>query len=165
MSAPASPHYEILLPPKPSEAPAFHTFGQESDWFFNKPRSGAKKASRRRYYRLLDHYPLPMMFLLGAVAAVGLQPYGQTARETIAKLHPQLGWLAQRAAPDRIEQISRSVDRIASDIAVTQQQMTRSIDHLAAEQEQMTREIMSLQVPQPASGPSHKIVHRSSQMR
>jgi hypothetical protein len=165
MSAPASPHYEILLPPKPSEAPAFHTFGQEGDWFFNEPKSGAKEASHRRYYQLLQHYRLPMMFFLGAMVTVGLQAYGQMARDTVAKLHPQLSWLARQAASDRIEQISHNVDRIASDMAVSQEQMTRSIDHLAAEQEQMTREIMNLQVPQPASGPSHKTIHRSSQMR
>jgi hypothetical protein len=48
-------------------------------------------------------------------------------------------------APDRIEQISLNVDRIASDVIASKEQMTRSIDHLAADHEQMTRKIINLQ--------------------
>jgi hypothetical protein len=75
------------------------------------------------------------------------QSYSDAARQIIASLSPQLGWLAPQTAvaqtgPDPIEQITRSVDRI---VATSQDQITRSVDQLAAGQEQMTREIIKLQ--------------------
>jgi hypothetical protein len=74
------------------------------------------------------------MIFLGAAATMAWQSYNQPARETIAKLYPQLSWLAPQAAtaPDRIEQISRNVERIASDVAVSKEQMAREIMRLQA---------------------------------
>jgi hypothetical protein len=174
---PSPKHYEVLLPVKRSvEAPAFRTFGEESGWFSNETRSYGQQASHRPLPRLL------MMFFLGSAATLAWQSYGRAARELIATLYPQFSWLAPQAAdtqaaPDRIEQISRSFDRIAREIAASNDQMTRSINLLAADHEQMTREIIRLhaisqytyknQEPplQPASGSARKAIHRSSQTR
>jgi hypothetical protein len=175
MSAIPSPRfYEILLPEKgPSERPAFRLAGRgEGDWFTNErpPRRPARLIAR-----------LLVMFLLGAVAAVAWQSYSHAAREMLAGLSPQLRWVAPPAetvdiVPDRYEQITRSVDRLANDIAASRDQTARSIDHLAAGQEQMTRELMRLKaVSQPAKSPepplqpalarARKAGQRSSQVR
>ena len=178
-SMPSPKHYEVLLPSEWSaEASAFRTTGPESDWFSNEQWSYSKQPSHRHLPRLL------IMFFLGAAATLASQSYSHAAREMIAKLYPQLSWLAPQAADeqsaaDRIEQISHSVDRIASDIAASQEQITRSIDQLAADQQQMTREIIRLQaitqytsysnhqepLTQPASVTARKAIHRSSQTR
>jgi hypothetical protein len=179
---PSPKHYEVLLPAKWSvEASAFRTARPESDWFSNEQWSCSKQPSHRHLPRLL------IMFFLGAATTLASQSYGHAAREMIVKLYPQLGWLAPQAADkqsaaDRIEQISHSVDRMASDIAASQEQITRNIDHLAADQQQMTREIIRLQaisqytsytnytnhqepLPQPTSATARKAIHRSSQTR
>jgi hypothetical protein len=160
MSAISSPRfYEILLPEKgPSERPAFRKADRgESDWFTNERRP-------QRPARLIAR--LLVMFLLGAVAAVAWQSYSHAAREMLAGLSPQLRWVAPPAeavetVPDRYEQITRSVDRLANDIAASRDQTARSIDHLAAGQEQMTRELVKLHAvsqhaksPEPPSRPA-----------
>jgi hypothetical protein len=130
-------------------------------------------------------------FCIGVAATLAWQSYGDAAREMIASTYPQLGWLAPQATPgaqnapdmiapaataarspdqeqlnamsldldavrqsvDRIatsidssqEQITRSVDRIAASITTSQEQIMRSVERLTAGQEQMTREITKLQ--------------------
>ena len=132
-----------------------------------------------------------IMFCIGVDATLGWQSYGDAAREMIASSYPQLGWLAPQSAPgaqnapdmiapaapaapprdqqqlnamsldldavrqsvDRIatsiaasqEQITRSVDRIAASITTSQEQIMHSVERLTAGQEQMTREITKLQ--------------------
>jgi hypothetical protein len=128
------------------------------------------------------------MFCIGVAATLAWQSYGAAARERIASSYPQLAWLAPQAAPiarsapdtiglaaqaapspdqhamlldldavrqsiDRIannmatsqEQITRSVDRIAARVAASQEQLTLSVDQLAVSQEWMTREITKLE--------------------
>lgn len=137
--------YEILPPVKRFvEAPAFRA-GQDGDWFPTGEPSPSQQTSRRHLARLL------MMFSLGAAATFIWQSYGHAARETIARLSPQLQWLAPQAADaltsrvDQIaasqEQITRSVDKMAA----SQEEVTRGVDRIAAGQEQMTREITKLQ--------------------
>lgn len=145
MSAMPSPRfYEILLPAKQSaERPAFRMAGQNGDWFADDPPRHRQRASR-----LVVH--LLVMFVLGAVATLAWLSYSHAAREIVAGLSPQLRWLAPPAeavkpAPDRLQEITRSVDRISGDIAASREQIARSIDHLAAGQEQMSREIIRLQ--------------------
>jgi hypothetical protein len=177
MSAIPSPkHYEILLPVKrPTTTRAFRMANGEEDWFADEQASHGGRTPRSRFL---------MMFVLGAAATLVWQSsYGHAAREIVAEWSPQLRWLAPQteaddAAPNRIEQITRSVDRIASDMAAGQQQIARSIDHLAAGQEQMTTEIIRLQaisqfgsskgqepLPHPASGPMRKAGQHAPQAR
>jgi hypothetical protein len=150
--------------------------GGEEDWFASEQAWHGRQKSRSRS-RVL------MMIFLGAIAILAWQFYSHAAREIIAGLSPQLRWLAPQAVgadtdSDRIEQITHNVDRIASDIAASREQITRSIDHLAAGQEQMTLEIIRLQaIPQfapskkgvspqqQASGPARKASQRSLQAR
>jgi len=143
-AVPSPEHYEILPPVKRSTAThAFRMTGGEDYWFASEPASHRKRTSRSRPRFLL-------MFFLGAIAILAWQSYSHAAREIIAGLSPQLRWLAPQAvvadtASDRFEQITQNVDRIASDIAASREQITRSIDHLAAGQDQMTLEIIRLQ--------------------
>jgi hypothetical protein len=172
---PSPKHYEILLPVKrPTTTRAFRMANGEEYGFADEQTSHGRRTPRSRFL---------MMFVLGAAAALVWQSsYGHAAREIVAEWSPQLRWLAPQtetgdAAPDRIEQITRSVDRIASDMAVGQQQITRSIDHLAAGQEQMATEIIRLQAisqfgsksqeppPHPASVPMRKAGQRAPQAR
>jgi hypothetical protein len=150
MSALTSPAYEILPPSSRSaeEARPFRYTRPQDDWFYDgfadrTPPPG-KQASQRHLARFLA------MFLLGAAAIVACYSYGRAARETLAGLSPELEWLAPPAeraenTPDKVEEISRSVDRIAASIDSNQQQITHSIAVLAADQAQMTREIVRLQ--------------------
>jgi hypothetical protein len=161
--------YKGLLPVELSiEAPAVHAADLENDRFANEQPSFGKRASRPLARFLITFY-------IGVAATLAWQSYSDTARQIIASLSPQLGWLAPRAAvaqtvPDTIEQMTRSVDRI---VTASQEQMTRRVDQLAAGQEQMTREITKLQTiqqyilykssepPRPAPSPTPKPATRS----
>jgi flagellin-like hook-associated protein FlgL len=133
--------YAGLLPVELSaEAPTIRAVDLNNDWFASEPPSSSK--------RPLPHFLI--IFCIGVAATLAWQSYSDAARQIIARLSPQLGWLAPHAAvaqtaPDRIEQITQNVGQIASSIVASQEQMTRSVDQLAAGQEQMTREIIRLQ--------------------
>src|SRR5215470_3622467 len=147
---------------------------------------------------------------------IASQSYGGAAREMIASLYSQLSWLAPQAEPvapntpdviglalpsasshDQqqpnamlldVEALRQSIDRIATVIAFSQEQMTssadriatsqeqiaRSVDQLTADQEQLTREITKLQeiersirsknseaLPRPASASAPKPIPAS----
>jgi len=112
-------------------------------------------------------------FCIGVAATLAWQSYGDAAREMIASSYPQLGWLAPQAAPGAqnasdmiapaapaapppdqqqlnamsldLDAVRQSVDRIATSIAASQEQITRSVDRIAtsiaASQEQITRSV------------------------
>jgi hypothetical protein len=169
---PSPTSYEILSPAKRSTAaPAFRMVGGEEDWFAGEQTSRRKRTPRSRF-RFLG------IFFLGAMAILAWQSYGHAAREIVAEIFPQLRWLAPAVDADatsvRIEQITHNVDRIASDIAASREQITRSIDDLAAGQQHMTLEIIRLRAltqfapskkEDPPPGPTHKASQRSSQAR
>jgi hypothetical protein len=145
MSATPSPaqfkRYPGLLPVEMSaEAPAIRVAELNNDRFSNAHPSHGKRASRPLARFLITFY-------IGVAATLAWQSYSGAARQVIASLSPQLGWLAPRAAaaqavPDKTEQITQSVDEIVS---ASQEHITHSVDQLAAGQEQMTREIIKLQ--------------------
>jgi hypothetical protein len=173
------------MPANPSvEAPAVRAVDLKKDRFPNG-RSALGKRVLLALVRFL------IMFYIGVAATLAWQSYGDAARERIASSYPQLGWLAPQAAriarsgPDTIglaaqaapspdqqrinamsldldamrqsidriannmatsqEQITRSVDRIAARVAAGQEQLTRSVDQLGVSQEWMTREITKLE--------------------
>jgi hypothetical protein len=153
MSTVPSPEvYEILLPEKrPAERLRFRMADHESEWFASEePWYGKERAPR------LGVRVVALVFVSATLAIVGWQTsYGYAAREAMARFSSSLGWLAPDAAHDRIGEITQSVDRMASDIATSREQITRSIDQLAAGQEEMTRELMKLRAVSPyASGPA-----------
>jgi hypothetical protein len=175
-AVPCPTDYEILSPVKRSTAThAFRMVGGEEDWYAGEQtkHGGHGRRTSRSRPRIL------LMLFLGAIAILAWESYSHAAREFIAGLSPQLRWLAPQAenadtASDRIEQITQNMDRIASDLAASREQITRSIDHLAAGQDQMTLEIIRLRAvsqfgaskkedppPQPASGPTRKASQRS----
>jgi hypothetical protein len=173
------------MPANPSvEAPAVRAADLKKDRFPNG-RSALGKRVLLALVRFL------IMFCIGVAATLAWQSYGDAARERIASSYPQLGWLAPqaariaRSAPDTIglaaqaapspdqqrinamsldldavrqsidriannmatsqEQTTRSVDRIAARVAASQEQLTRSVDQLAVSQEWLTREITKLE--------------------
>jgi hypothetical protein len=88
---------------------------------------------------------LLMTFCIGvAVVGIGVttkmawQSYGDAAREAIA---PE----ALKGMSVDLDTVRRNVDRIATNMATSQEQMTRSIDQLTTGLENMTREITKLQ--------------------
>jgi hypothetical protein len=139
-----SERYSGLLPVELSvEAPAVRGADPTNDRFQNGHPSHGTRASRPLTRFLITFY-------IGVAATLAWQSYSEAARRVIARLSPQLAWLAPpaaavQAAPDPIDAITLSVDRIATTIAASQEQMTRSVDSLAAGQERMTREITRLQ--------------------
>jgi len=136
-----SKRYAGLLPVEMSvEELAVYAAHTKNDRFANGQPSHGKRASR----------PLPgfvITFGIGVAATLAWQSYSEAARQLIASLSPQLGWLAPQAAvaqtaPDTVEQITRNVDRI---VTTSQGQIMRNVDQLAADQEQTAREISKLQ--------------------
>ncbi|MBO0753666.1 MAG: hypothetical protein J2P53_16220 [Bradyrhizobiaceae bacterium] len=146
MSVVPSPRFYEILPPEKEETGKAGFRINEPEWF-EEPADGEHRAGLRgRVVTLL---------LVGSAAAtIGWQTsYGHATRETIASLSPNLSWVApEQTTPERIEQITRSVEQMASDIAASHEQLTRSIDHLAAGQEQMNREIIRLRALSYAAG-------------
>jgi hypothetical protein len=146
----------------------------------------ANEASREGTSRRLARSVIT--FYIGVAATLAWQSYSGEARQIVARLSPQLSWLAPQAAaaptvPDTNEQIRRSVDRIAAAnqeeiarsvdriIAASQEQIARSVAQLSADQEQMTREIIKLEAMsqygkhaepslRPAASPLPKLVTR-----
>jgi hypothetical protein len=189
MPSPAqSKLYAGLLPVELSvEALAAHAANLKDDRSQNRQPSPAERSSRAIARFLVT-------FCVGVVATLAWQSYSDAARQFIARLSPQLGWLAPKAAgsqtiPDPIDEITRNVDRIVAasqkqvarsvdQLASSQEQITRTVDLLAASQDQVTREIIRLQAisqygphwnpeapPRPAPAPTRNAVQRTSQAR
>lgn len=187
MPSPAqSKLYAGLLPVELSvEALTAHAADFTNDQSQNRQPALAKRASRAVVRFLITFY-------IGVIATLAGQSYGDAARRFIARLSPQLGWLAPPAAgsqtiPDPIDEITRNVDRIVAasqeqmarsvgQLATSQEQITRTVDQLAASQGQIAREIIKLQAisqygksaepsPRPAPAPARNAVQRTSQAR
>ena len=146
MGAMPSPtkRYPGLLPLELSaEAPAVRAADAKNDRLPNGYPSRGRRAA-------LPLARFLFTFYIGVAATLAWQSYSDAARQIIAGLSPQLAWLAPQAAaaqaaPDPIDPITRGVDRIATTIAASQDQIVRSVENLAAGQERMTREISKLQ--------------------
>lgn len=185
MPSPAqSKLYAGLLPVELSvEALTAHAANLKSDQSKNLEPSLAERSSRAIARFLITFY-------IGVIATLAWQSYSDAARGFIARLSPQLGWLAPPAAssqtvPDPIDEVTRNVDRIVAagqeqmarsvgQLATSQEQITRTVDQLAASQGQIAREIIKLQAisqygknsepPQrPAPAPMRNAVQRTSQ--
>jgi hypothetical protein len=105
-----------------------------------------------------------MVFFIGAGATVAWQTYGDEAREMIA---PAAALSADQQRFNALwldlDAVRQSIDRVATSVATSQEQITHSVDQLAAGQEQMTHEISKLQAieqyvlyknPEPAVRPA-----------
>jgi hypothetical protein len=107
---------------------------------------------------------------IGVAATLTWQSYNDAVRETIAPA------AALKAISADLNAVWQSVDRIANNVAISQEQMIRSVDQLAARTttglEQITREITALQTleqqifdkvsVEPASATTPKPVPRPS---
>jgi len=127
-----------------------------------------RPAPRRRASRFL------ITFGLGVAATLVWQSYGDAAREIIANLSPQLGWLAPQAAVAQtagattaaatasldqqevnamslnLAAVRQRVDQLAAQIAAGQEQMTRDFTIKLQAAEQGILEKISAPLPQPA---------------
>ena len=166
MTTKLGPEVEILPPETPSDRPSFRMSDEEREWLAAQAASRTGPTHPRSGRRPRRGMRIVAFTTVGAVAAfAGWQAsYGYPAREALAGLSPSLHWLAAEdkegapPAPDpeqnnRIEQITRNVDRMAAEVAANQAQIT----HLTAGQEKITREILKLKVlVQSAYAASHR---------
>jgi hypothetical protein len=154
------------------------------------------RPSRRRRI-LIAAARVAVTFCIGVAVTLLWQPYGDAARMMIANTSPQLGWLAPQATPglaavasptlrphivavpSELEAVRERIDRIA----VSQEQMTRTIAQLTATQERIAEEIAKVREieqyliyktsykvaetppPQPITASAHKSARRPSSMR
>jgi hypothetical protein len=167
MSSPAQSEFYAGV--SPVEAPAVSPADLK-----NGRSPNGRRPPRKRALRTVSS--LLIAFCIGVAATLAWQSYGDAAREIIANLQPQLGWLAPQGepvtqnAPDAVavaapaasafdqEQLSaisidldairQSIDRIAPGIVAGQEQMARSIERIAAAQEQLARTVDQLTASQ-----------------
>jgi hypothetical protein len=143
--------------------------------FSRTPPSLAKRA-----FRTLARFLIT--FCIGVAATLAWQSYGDAAREMIANLHPQLGWLAPRTAPvaqtapntvapgalspeqlqlkamqDSVAAVRQSVDQLTAQFAAGQQQTAGDIANLRAAYQDILHKI-SAPPPRPAAPPARKPV-------
>ncbi len=152
--------------------------------------------SRRRRV-LVTFARVAVTFCIGVAVTLLWQPYGDAARMMIASATPQLGWLAppqvtpslavasanlrQRdiALPSELEAVRNRIDRIA----VSQEQITRTVAQLTESQGRIADEIAKIREieqylvyktsykaaetppPQPAAAPARKPARRPSSVR
>ena len=103
-----------------------------------------------------------IIFCIGVSAGLAWRPYGDPVREMIASSYPALSWLMPQAepvpqntpdvigvasSPDQrqsngvtldLDAVRQAIDRIATSIASSQEQITSNTDRSATNQEQMS---------------------------
>jgi hypothetical protein len=125
---------------KPSvEAPSVPASDLKDDPLPDAPASRLSKLAPLAFARYL------IAFFVGATATVAWQTYGDAAREMIAPDASSADQQRFNALGLDLDEVRQSIDRVATSMAASQEQMTRSVDQLAAGQEQMTRQITKLQ--------------------
>ncbi len=133
-----------------------------ADLKYDRYPDGQSSVSKRALITLVRYL---IIFCIGVSATLAWQSYGNAVRELIVSSYPQLSWLTPQGepipqnAPDVIELASRaasspdqqqpnailldldgmrqSIDRIATSIASSQEQMTSSSDRIATSQQQI----------------------------
>ena len=140
MSSPKPSEFFAASLLKPSvEAPSTRSADLKNDQSPNGSSSWLGKLAPLAFARYL------IAFFIGVTATVAWQTYGDAAREMIAPAASSADQQRFNALGLDLDEVRQSIDRVATSIATSQEQMTRSVDQLAAGQEQMTREITKLQ--------------------
>lgn len=160
--------------PTPEQSARYAGLLPVDDWSDEAP----VRADERNYDPLRTAQPSPgkrasrtlvrvlITFAVGIAATLTWQSYSDAARQTIANLSPQLGWLAPQAAAvsenvadpvasaasssdqPQLNAVSVDIDAVRQSvdkIVTSQEQITRTVDQLVAGQEQMAREISKMQ--------------------
>jgi hypothetical protein len=160
MSSPRPSEFFAASLLKPSvEAPS----ARSADLTTDQPQGGW--SSRLAKLAPLAFARYLIAFFIGVAVTVAWQTYGGAAREVIAPAVSSADQQRFNALGLDLDEVRQSIDRVATTIATSQEQMTRSVDQLAAGQEQMTREITKLQAveryvlyknsePPPRQGPA-----------
>jgi len=94
-----------------------------------------------------------VILCIGAGATLAWQSYGDAARAMIAKLSPQLGWVALQTAPiaqtapekPAAETASANLEQFVADVASVRESVNQLASQLAASQQQMASEIAKVQ--------------------
>jgi hypothetical protein len=165
MQSPTQPEYfAASLLVKPSvEAPAARSANLKNDRRPERWSWLGKLAPLARY---------PLAFFFGVTATVAWQSYGGVAREKIAPYQQQFNAMSLD-----LDAVRQGIDRIAADLAASQDQMRRSVDQLAAGHEWMSRDFsskldavehtildkVSAPPPRPAPAPPRSPVQRPPQ--
>jgi hypothetical protein len=150
------------LPLEPSNAETPHIEPAETDQLTDGPTPD------KRTWLSFAYFPIAVG--IGVAGTLTWQSYNEAVRETIAPA------AALKAISADLNAVWESVDRIANNVATTQEQMLRSVDQLAAHmttgQEQIAREIIALRTTEqqifdkvsmePASATTPKPVLRPS---
>jgi hypothetical protein len=140
MSSPKPAEFFAASLLKPSvETPSVRSVDLTNDDPPNESSSRLGKLAPLAFARYL------IAFFIGVTATVAWQAYGDAAREMIAPAASSADQQRFNALGLDLDEVRQSIDRVATSIATSQAQITRSVDHLAAGQEQMTREITKLQ--------------------
>jgi hypothetical protein len=138
-----------------------------------KQPAAARRGPRRLSRSLI-------VFCMGVGATLAWQAYGDTAREMIANLSPQLGWLAPATesspqtaadaqapaaagtAPAEVQQLAaaidsvrQSVDQLAAQLAAGQRKVADDIAKLHSDQQEMVRKV-SMAAARAAAAPARK---------
>jgi len=180
MSSPKPSEFFAASLLKPSvEAPSTRSADLKNDQSPNGSSSWLGKLAPLAFARYL------IAFFIGVTATVAWQTYGDAAREMIAPAASSADQQRFNALGLDLDEVRQSIDRVATSIATSQEQMTRSVDRIAASQaqitrtvdqlaagqEQMTREITKLQAIEQyilyknSEPPAPKPVPRPSQAR
>jgi hypothetical protein len=128
----------------------------------DRPHDG-RRSFRKRTSLAFAYYM--MVFSVGVAATLAWQIYGDAARRLIATATSTSDQQQLNAISLDLDAVRRSIDglaigigtSIASSIATSQEQTTRSIDRLTASLEQMTHEIAKLQAVE------QYVLHKSSE--
>jgi hypothetical protein len=82
-------------------------------------------------------------FFIGATTALAWQSYGDAAREMIAPTASSLYQQQFNAMSLDLDAVRQGIDRIATGLASSQEQMRHSVEELSANHEWMTRDFSS----------------------
>ncbi len=136
MQSPTQPKFFAgSLLAKPSvEAPAARTVNLKNDRLRDRWSWLGKLGPLGRYL---------IAFFIGVTAALAWQSFGDPAREIFAPTAPSLYQRQFSAMSLDLDAVRQGIDRIATGLAASQEQMRHSVEQLSASHEWMMRDFSS----------------------
>src|ERR1700719_402098 len=160
----AHSRYAGLLPIEPSED-FFRPIDLKPE---DVPLPDGQPSARKRP-RTLARFLIA--FCAGVAITLLWQSYGDAARDMLANLYPQLGWIGPRPAltaqnphpPDVIDAVGQNADKVATTIAAGREPTPRSTDQIVTGQDQMTRNTdqTAISVDQPPAAKASNVTVES----
>ena len=160
----AHSRYAGLLPIEPSED-FFRPIDLKPE---DVPLPDGQPSARKRP-RTLARFLIA--FCAGVATTLLWQSYCDAARDMLANLYPQLGWIGPRPAltaqnphpPDVIDAVGQNADKVATIIAAGREPTPRSTDQIVTGQDQMTRNTdqTAISVDQPPAAKASNVTVES----